>query len=956
MIKEQKIRLLVALLLLVMGGGEQVFGQGSACIPGGQNQLLLPVGNDHRNPRLDPFLMQHSLYADEYMASSETDLTMPNAGYAGTAGKVEYANLKFPPVSSMVTENCGVKDTAKVFIRQLGPGANIWGTRPPLPFFVEGSDAYANGKPKFPDIRDESGFWDDIIASNKIKYNFENNLGKAYVVNGTETWEPGIYYYYNLTLGVNSVLNIKVSDEPTVIYIKEDLRGPSNSVTYVNVIPEKGGQACEAKGKVIFIVQGCVMFTQTQTIAQGTYIALGGINLNQQANIKGQVLGNRFRTNQAFDATKNITFVPALNDVFVSPAIFKEDKNWNNYPNSDKPTYNGYDYKRDKNKDYIDSIRIELKNPAQKDMMVNYKIKAIAGNDIIGELGINITPSTIDDAFARRNEGKRAWVQLRSNAVLIKKGEKAASIPILIVDDGKEQSFDKGTFEITVSGEIDVTDPCGGAGCQTIKKPFSDTYKITIVSDDPEDEDNPDPEVFTITFDSQGGTAAQSIYGEEGAVTLLPNTKKDGYVFLGWFSESVGGNNYGSNGTTYTITGNVTMYARWDEIIIPQPGTPTLTQVRLIEWYDYQSNPQVAGTLSADDDNATFEYLGAFEAESGVSHDDWFKLTDFRKISTTAQYHADYENKNQQRFRITVKASLGEKSETRDLDLYISPWNDNAFEPKDYSASVKSPELHIITLETPADADLPSNQNEYKILGLTKNASDAISQAQRLKPTDTRPVRVESIRTLSGAEVSLYGKEIAYKPTNLYDDVKTGAIDRFWVTLLDTARYIDHAGVTYETDIWLKSVEVNITLTVPVNIQKSLKIYPNPLTLPKGGKGQVEEQLKFDMATYYKISPATKGSIIVLDLKGAILPDEQPFVKRNVVKIFDKVGNLISEMDMKFDYDSGKNVAGICIWDGKNSNGRTVGVGSYKVIVDVEADFGNGKQKYSDHSTIGVKY
>ena len=70
---------------------------------------------------------------------------------------------------------------------------------------------------------------------------------------------------------------------------------------------------------------------------------------------------------------------------------------------------------------------------------------------------------------------------------------------------------------------------------------------------------------FTATFESGGGTgeAPPSIVAEEGDITLPQNTfERGGYTFAGW---SDGTETYPA-GSSYTLKGDVTFTAQWNEI------------------------------------------------------------------------------------------------------------------------------------------------------------------------------------------------------------------------------------------------------------------------------------------------------------------------------------------------------------------------------------------------------
>ena len=71
---------------------------------------------------------------------------------------------------------------------------------------------------------------------------------------------------------------------------------------------------------------------------------------------------------------------------------------------------------------------------------------------------------------------------------------------------------------------------------------------------------------YTVTFDSQGGSSVASIERYENeTVGTLPTTIWDEHTFKGWFTDNT---NYNTQVTADTIvTGNVTYYAKWEEIV-----------------------------------------------------------------------------------------------------------------------------------------------------------------------------------------------------------------------------------------------------------------------------------------------------------------------------------------------------------------------------------------------------
>ncbi len=71
------------------------------------------------------------------------------------------------------------------------------------------------------------------------------------------------------------------------------------------------------------------------------------------------------------------------------------------------------------------------------------------------------------------------------------------------------------------------------------------------------------PLVITITFDSQNGTKCTPITATYGNVLgTLPVPERGGYVFVGWYDSTLGGNLVTST-TISNYTNNITLYARW---------------------------------------------------------------------------------------------------------------------------------------------------------------------------------------------------------------------------------------------------------------------------------------------------------------------------------------------------------------------------------------------------------
>ena len=90
---------------------------------------------------------------------------------------------------------------------------------------------------------------------------------------------------------------------------------------------------------------------------------------------------------------------------------------------------------------------------------------------------------------------------------------------------------------------------------------------------------------YTVTFDANGGSGTVSTQSvTPGESITLPDgsgLSRDGYAFGGWTTDASGGTTY-SAGASYTPTGNVTMYAKWNYVVTFSAnngsGTPSAAQ------------------------------------------------------------------------------------------------------------------------------------------------------------------------------------------------------------------------------------------------------------------------------------------------------------------------------------------------------------------------------------------
>ena len=133
----------------------------------------------------------------------------------------------------------------------------------------------------------------------------------------------------------------------------------------------------------------------------------------------------------------------------------------------------------------------------------------------------------------------------------------------------------------------------------------------------PTEEPDVTPEVtkYTVTFDSNGGSAVESVEIEKGEKIKKPtDPTKEGYTFLGWFLENEEWSFVG-----YVVTENMTLVAKWEEIIEPVVKTYTVT---------FNSNGGTSVTsITVEENNVINQPTNP--TRSGYTFGGWYKESTF---------------------------------------------------------------------------------------------------------------------------------------------------------------------------------------------------------------------------------------------------------------------------------------------------------------------------------------
>ena len=135
------------------------------------------------------------------------------------------------------------------------------------------------------------------------------------------------------------------------------------------------------------------------------------------------------------------------------------------------------------------------------------------------------------------------------------------------------------------------------------------------------------PHTYTVTFESNGGSAVSSLQKDHGdTIAASPVTTLDGYNFDGWFTAA---DLSGSMVTfPYAVTGNITLYAKWT----PLSSTYSVTFV---------TN---GGSFVAALTNVTSISTEPYTSRSGYDFDGWFAASDFSGSRITFPYAVTEDN------------------------------------------------------------------------------------------------------------------------------------------------------------------------------------------------------------------------------------------------------------------------------------------------------------------------
>jgi uncharacterized protein (TIGR02145 family)/uncharacterized repeat protein (TIGR02543 family) len=163
---------------------------------------------------------------------------------------------------------------------------------------------------------------------------------------------------------------------------------------------------------------------------------------------------------------------------------------------------------------------------------------------------------------------------------------------------------------------------------------------------------------YTVTFDATGGTVTPTTTktGSNWEIDTLPTPKREGYTFIGWYTEKEGGTHVFTKSTVLIgdISGNISIYAHWAEnppSLVDERDGKTYKEVAIGEQIWMAENLNYAGAreigVCYGSDSANCAKYGRLYSWDEVmeacpvgwrlpANEDWEELLDFVGGAATA--------------------------------------------------------------------------------------------------------------------------------------------------------------------------------------------------------------------------------------------------------------------------------------------------------------------------------
>ena len=287
------------------------------------------------------------------------------------------------------------------------------------------------------------------------------------------------------------------------------------------------------------------------------------------------------------------------------------------------------------------------------------------------------------------------------------------------------------------------------------------------------------PVVYTITFNSNGGTsvASQNVNAGEKLTEPTPVPTKAGFTFDGWYEDSTFSKKFDF---TTPVVSNLNLYAKWK-------ATNSIKEIRLVG--DVQKGTVQAGVLPAfnpgtttdsitiDRTNSSWEYKmqnggwSGFGLETPVAYNDG--KTDYGysfSVETNDGYQLDYSN---------LKVFYNEEEVTSSVKILKYAWG--AYVTVDLGKAIgENPTIHTVTFNSNGGTEIAPKE---VVSGLKIKAPSTPTKDKYLfrgwYEDDTFSIPFDFNNTPITSDMTLYAKWEAANSINeirLVGDVQKGTV------------------------------------------------------------------------------------------------------------------------------------------------------------------------------------
>ena len=298
-----------------------------------------------------------------------------------------------------------------------------------------------------------------------------------------------------------------------------------------------------------------------------------------------------------------------------------------------------------------------------------------------------------------------------SNNILAQ-NEPTLTIPCSF-DEAYVQYGDKVVNSTLAGGKITFTVSKGGV------------YKV-IKGNPPADPDDPADPTYTVTYQSNGGSAVTSVsnLSSGSKLTEPADPTRSGYTFAGWYQDAACTDEW--NFDTDTVSGNMTLYAGWTEILPVVTGvtvTPAAADVK--QGKTQQFTAAITGT-NVSGVAVIWTVTGAKDTATAI--DSTGKLTVGSKETED----------------LTVTATAGGKTGTATVDvkqvytITVGNWRKGS--GKDLTVYVNAPVAELLNVRI--DGEI-LNTNRYTAFGTTGTTIKLKNSYLETCPAGTYSIEVE---------------------------------------------------------------------------------------------------------------------------------------------------------------------------------------------------------------------